>query len=102
MTFFMSSLSDEEFELGVQSVLAASHLSYFTRQEKLMMCFKKLDVDLSGTLEVDEMLEFGKTFDEGMDLRKAKKTIAFMDEDGNRTIAMHEFMGAVGLLTNHL
>uniref|UniRef100_A0A7S0RMM0 Calmodulin n=1 Tax=Pyramimonas obovata TaxID=1411642 RepID=A0A7S0RMM0_9CHLO len=102
MSFFMSSLTDEEFEEGVQSVLAASHLSYFTRQEKLMMCFKRLDVDLNGTLEVDEMLAFGKTFDEGMDLRKARKTIAFMDEDGNRKISIVEFMGAVGLLTNHL
>jgi Ca2+-binding EF-hand superfamily protein len=91
MDFFLSGLDEEDFDETVYNIMSSSHLSFFSRQEKLQMAFRKLDVSLDDVLDLDEMMAFGRTFGTGVDVRKAKMTILWMDQDGDRKVCV-EFL----------
>lgn len=76
----------QDFDETVYNIMSSSHLSFFSRQEKLQMAFRKLDASMDDVLDLEEMMAFGRTFGTGVDVRKAKMTILWMDQDGDRKV----------------
>ncbi|KAK3254365.1 hypothetical protein CYMTET_36419, partial [Cymbomonas tetramitiformis] len=83
MGFLLSTLDSEQFEAKIHEMLAATHLSYFSREEKVMMAFRHLDVNNNGLLELDELILLGQKLNPKTDEEAARKTIHMMDLDGD-------------------
>jgi len=102
MSFLMKYLDDAEFEAGVQKMLASTHLSYFSRDDKIKMVFDHLDRDGSGTLSVEELMELALALNPKGDVVAAKKTISYMDQDGDKMLTRQEFQEALEKMSDDM
>mmetsp|Transcript_55043 Transcript_55043/g.175081 ORF Transcript_55043/g.175081 Transcript_55043/m.175081 type:complete len:623 (+) Transcript_55043:110-1978(+) len=98
--FMTEGMEDALFDESIRAVLGSSHLSFFSREEKLIMCFEKLDSDGSGHIGYDELVILGKALDPVKGEEKVLGAIEFMDQDGNQEIDKGEFLEAMGMATS--
>lgn len=102
MVFLLSTLEAEQFEAKIHEMLAATHLSYFSREEKVMMAFRHLDVNNNGLLELEEIILLGQKLNPKTDEEAARKTIHMMDLDGDHQVNGHEFSVCMLKMTESL
>ena len=107
MSALADCLGDEEFERGVLETLATKPLisDLTDRESKMTALFRHLDADASGDLEVDELLAVfvdDAEVDPIEARRKAKAQLAYLDEDGDGTVDLGEFIDAMSFLTSYL
>jgi Ca2+-binding EF-hand superfamily protein len=107
MSALADCLGDEEFERGILETLATKPLisDLTDRESKMTALFRHLDADASGDLEVDELLAVfvdDAEVDPIEARRKAKAQLAYLDEDGDGTVDLGEFIDAMSFLTSYL
>ena len=91
MTDLMDDIDQETFDAGVNKVLTAVKFAYATREEKLKMVFDHIDADGSGELDKEELTMLAKALVPGGDETKVKKTLAWLDKDGDSNVSFDEF-----------
>lgn len=90
------------FDAQVRDILSSTHLSYFSRAEKVDMLFHRLDADKSGMLELEELMTLVYAMCPGASTAKAKRTLKFLDKDGDAEITPEEFREAMDALAGGL
>jgi Ca2+-binding EF-hand superfamily protein len=93
MSDLMDDIDQETFDAGVNKVLMAVKFAYASREEKLRMVFDKIDADGSGELDKEELTMLAKALVPGGDETKVKKTMAWLDKDGDSNVSFDEFKG---------
>mmetsp|Transcript_17647 Transcript_17647/g.43607 ORF Transcript_17647/g.43607 Transcript_17647/m.43607 type:complete len:418 (+) Transcript_17647:1960-3213(+) len=91
MLELMDDIDQDTFDAGVHRVLTAVKFAYSTREEKLKMVFDHIDADGSGELDKVELTMLAKALVPGGDQTKVKKTLAWLDKDGDASVSFGEF-----------
>lgn len=102
MCELMDDIDQETFDMGVEKVLTAVKFAYATREEKLRMVFDHIDADGSGELDREELTMLAKALVPGGDEKKVKKTLAWLDADGDSCVSFEEFKGPMLQVTAKL
>ena len=102
MTQLMEEIDDETFDEGVKKVLTAVTFAYATREEKLKMVFDRVDDDGSGELDREEMTKLARALTPGGDEAKVRKTLKWLDKDGDAAVTFDEFKTPILEMTSGL
>jgi len=84
-------VDQETFDAGVNKVLASTKFAYASRGDKLQMVFDHIDKDGSGELDRDELEALARALVPGGDLVKVRKTLTWLDADGDSSVSFGEF-----------
>ena len=98
----MEDLDDDVFDAGVKRVLLAVKFASASRQEKLRMVFSHVDTDGSGTLDRDELDALSRALVPGGDEEKVRRTMRWLDADGDAEVTFEEFSGPMLAATERL
>ena len=69
--------------------------SELSREQKLHSTFQAVDVDGSGSLDMDEMLAICRKMNPGKGVEEAHSQISWMDQDGDGQVDQAEFTKAM-------
>ena len=92
MLAVMEHLDDEVFDLGIERTLTAVTFANASRAEKLRMVFDKCDADADGRLDLDELRSLANALIVGGDEQKARRTMKWLDADGDDVVTFEEFV----------
>ena len=93
MKYMTDLLEDDEFENNMLEHLGMVHnYRKLDRREKLVVLFRKLDADGSGTIELGEFKDLTLDLNPKADLEKAKENMAWFDADGDGKVTLDEFL----------
>jgi len=79
-------------ESKVQEISEYIVTSYSEQADKINTLFKRLDIDNSGTLEIDEMIKIFSDLECEIRDEDLEKCIKDIDADGSGTISPEEFI----------
>ena len=89
----MQDVDEETFVNGVKRVLTAVQFAKADRIEKLKMVFERVDEDDSGELDRDELTKLAVALVPGGDEVKVRKTMKWLDANGDAAVSFEEFKG---------
>ena len=93
MLEIMQDVDEETFVSGVRRVLTAIKFAKADRLEKLKMVFERVDEDDSGELDRDELTKLAVALVPGGDEVKVRKTMKWLDANGDAAVSFEEFKG---------
>ena len=93
MLEIMQDVDEETFVSGVKRVLTAIKFAKADRLEKLKMVFERVDEDDSGELDRDELTKLAVALVPGGDEVKVRKTMKWLDANGDAAVSFEEFKG---------
>ena len=104
MDFLTTILTDEDFEHGILETLAMKPdlKDMPNRESKIKVLFRHLDVDGSGSLDLEELLATVKDVNPKADYAAAKSQLEWIDGDGDQKVSVVEFVDAMEFLTSYL
>ena len=89
----MQDVDEETFVTGVKRVLTAVQFAKADRIEKLKMVFEHVDEDNSGELDRNELTKLAVALVPGGDEVKVRKTMKWLDANGDAAVSFEEFKG---------